>query len=280
MRAARDLDRDFCRHQRVDAATNRERAQGLWSGSRAAPDLHPPQPRTRIHLGEVRALLRLADARDVACSEVMDLAIVHREEIRTKIADLRRMQWVLEALIARCQADDQVGCPLVETLFSDAEPASRDRSTLEPARAQAARTRAFSAARDGRQSVSADRCRRGRRAPGAAWRIRLRPGLVLPTAVPAGIGHTFATAAHDGHSGVALGVAMPLAEAQRDGAGAAGPAIVDVQGQSCAMEGMMTVHSMYGRNERRRCWGHGPARRVLRRSTGVQRGWRRSRRSA
>lgn len=73
-------------------------------------------------LEEVRALLKLADAQDVPCSEVKDMAILHRNDIKTKIADLRRMQKGLDTLIAQCQAGDQSGCPLIETLFSQTEP--------------------------------------------------------------------------------------------------------------------------------------------------------------
>ena len=73
-------------------------------------------------LDEVRALMRLADARDVPCSEAKDMAIAHRDDITAKIADLRRMQKVLGTLIAQCQAGDQPGCPLIETLFRQADP--------------------------------------------------------------------------------------------------------------------------------------------------------------
>ncbi|MBU6355761.1 MAG: helix-turn-helix domain-containing protein [Rhodospirillales bacterium] len=74
-------------------------------------------------LDEVRALLRLADARDVPCSEVKDMAIGHRADIQAKVADLRRMKKVLDTLIAQCQAGDQPGCPLIETLFGHIDPA-------------------------------------------------------------------------------------------------------------------------------------------------------------
>lgn len=72
-------------------------------------------------LDEVRALLRLADARDVPCSEVRDMAVAHRADIQAKIADLRKLKKVLDTLIAECEAGDQSSCPLIETLFSDAE---------------------------------------------------------------------------------------------------------------------------------------------------------------
>jgi MerR family mercuric resistance operon transcriptional regulator len=74
-------------------------------------------------LDEVRALLRLANARDVPCSEVKGMAIAHRADIKAKIADLRKLQKVLDALITECEAGDQSSCPLIETLFSRTEPA-------------------------------------------------------------------------------------------------------------------------------------------------------------
>ena len=75
-------------------------------------------------LDEVRALLRLAEASDVPCGQVKDLAATHLTGVKTKIADLRAMQKALTALIAQCDArgDEagQPGCPLIETLLGAA----------------------------------------------------------------------------------------------------------------------------------------------------------------
>ena len=75
-------------------------------------------------LDEVRALLRLAEASDVPCATVKDLAATHLAEVRTKIADLCAMRKALTALIAQCDtrgdAADQPGCPLIETLLTSA----------------------------------------------------------------------------------------------------------------------------------------------------------------
>lgn len=72
-------------------------------------------------LDEVRALLRLAEARDVPCAAVKDLAATHLAEVMAKIADLRAMRKALAALIAQCDtrgdAADRPGCPLIETLL-------------------------------------------------------------------------------------------------------------------------------------------------------------------
>ena len=83
-------------------------------------------------LDQVRALLRLADARDVPCAEVKQLASGHLAEVRAKIAGLRAMQTALAGLVAQCEArgdaGDLPGCPLVETLLggaaTGADPAS------------------------------------------------------------------------------------------------------------------------------------------------------------
>ncbi len=83
-------------------------------------------------LDQVRALLRLADARDVPCAEVKQLATSHLAEVRTRIADLRAMRKALAGLVAQCDArgdaGDLPGCPLVETLLggaaNGADPAS------------------------------------------------------------------------------------------------------------------------------------------------------------
>ena len=75
-------------------------------------------------LDEVRALLRLADAQDVPCAEVKDVAVAHLAEVKTKIADLHAMQKALTTLISACDlrgdTADLPGCPLIETLLGAA----------------------------------------------------------------------------------------------------------------------------------------------------------------
>ncbi len=70
-------------------------------------------------LDEVRALLRFADdAREQTCAEARDLATGHLADVRTKIADLRRMERALSSMIARCADGGTPECPLIEALFS------------------------------------------------------------------------------------------------------------------------------------------------------------------
>jgi MerR family mercuric resistance operon transcriptional regulator len=82
-------------------------------------------------LDEIRALLRLVDERDRPCSEAREVAAAHLDDVRAKIADLRRMECVLKDVIAQC-ADGAVSeCPLIETLFRGTV---RGRVAVQPAR--------------------------------------------------------------------------------------------------------------------------------------------------
>lgn len=68
-------------------------------------------------LDEVRDLLHLADAPETPCDEVKAVAVAHLADVKTKIADLRAMQKALTTLVAQCNAGNQAGCPIIETLL-------------------------------------------------------------------------------------------------------------------------------------------------------------------
>lgn len=68
-------------------------------------------------LDEVRALLALSgNSEQETCAEVRELAAHHLEDIRAKIADLRRMERVMANSIRRCDAGEVPGCPLIDSL--------------------------------------------------------------------------------------------------------------------------------------------------------------------
>jgi MerR family mercuric resistance operon transcriptional regulator len=68
-------------------------------------------------LGDVRALVRLAEAGDGhVCAEARKLLTPHVADIRAKIADLREMERVLSAALCECEAGRQPRCPLIEVL--------------------------------------------------------------------------------------------------------------------------------------------------------------------
>ncbi len=70
-------------------------------------------------VGEVRTLLRLADEHQRPCDEVRVVANAHLTDVRAKIADLRRMERVLRATIARCASGKRTHCPVIEALYRD-----------------------------------------------------------------------------------------------------------------------------------------------------------------
>lgn len=70
-------------------------------------------------LDEIRALLRLVDERDQPCVEARAVAATHLQDVRAKIADLRRMERVLKDVVAQCGDGTLPECPLIETLFGE-----------------------------------------------------------------------------------------------------------------------------------------------------------------
>jgi MerR family mercuric resistance operon transcriptional regulator len=76
-------------------------------------------------LDELRDLLRLVDGHAYTCAEVHELAVDHVAAIRRKIADLRRLQRVMDEMAAQCSGDRVPECPIIDALF-DARPLSGD----------------------------------------------------------------------------------------------------------------------------------------------------------
>jgi MerR family transcriptional regulator, mercuric resistance operon regulatory protein len=67
-------------------------------------------------LDEVRALLGLASGGQASCAEARALASAHLHDVRTRIADLKRMERVLAAAVKACDAGDNTECPLIDSL--------------------------------------------------------------------------------------------------------------------------------------------------------------------
>jgi MerR family mercuric resistance operon transcriptional regulator len=66
-------------------------------------------------LAEIRRLLALGDPQ--SCAKARALAADKLSLVRSRIADLERMRFVLESLIERCDAvRGRVACPIIETL--------------------------------------------------------------------------------------------------------------------------------------------------------------------
>ncbi|MGH7409985.1 MAG: MerR family transcriptional regulator [Candidatus Methylomirabilis sp.] len=85
-------------------------------------------------LDEIRTLLRLADGRKRPCGEVRVVAAAHLDDVRTKIADLRAMERVLMATVAKCRDGRRSDCAVIEALSREKTAESVPTATTRPLR--------------------------------------------------------------------------------------------------------------------------------------------------
>ena len=67
-------------------------------------------------LDEIRALLRLGGPEKASCREVRVVASRHLDDIRTRIADLRKLERLLAKTVARCTGTTAPECPVLDIL--------------------------------------------------------------------------------------------------------------------------------------------------------------------
>jgi MerR family mercuric resistance operon transcriptional regulator len=67
-------------------------------------------------LDEIRALLDLGAPGNASCAEVKAIASRHLDDIRAKIADLRKLERLLAATITKCSGRQVPECPVVDIL--------------------------------------------------------------------------------------------------------------------------------------------------------------------
>ena len=67
-------------------------------------------------LEEVRALIRLGGPANASCRQVRDIATHHLDDIRNKIADLRKLERLLAKTVARCTGTTAPDCPILDIL--------------------------------------------------------------------------------------------------------------------------------------------------------------------
>lgn len=65
-------------------------------------------------LDEIRSLLAMADRG--CCADIYALTARHLDDVRAKIADLRKMERTLSRAAARCARDQSPHCPIIESL--------------------------------------------------------------------------------------------------------------------------------------------------------------------
>ncbi len=67
-------------------------------------------------LQETQSLLSLADSENRTCRQISTIASNRLNDVRTKIADLKRMEKVLEEYVNVCPGDATADCPIVAAL--------------------------------------------------------------------------------------------------------------------------------------------------------------------
>jgi DNA-binding transcriptional MerR regulator len=73
-------------------------------------------------LGEIRAVLALADRDAIDCAAVRGVAAVHLEGLERQIRDLEAWRGALERLIAACEQAGGPSCPLLDALAGEPDP--------------------------------------------------------------------------------------------------------------------------------------------------------------
>lgn len=69
-------------------------------------------------ISEVKALLSLASDESSNCAKVKHIGEDHLDDVRGKIADLRRLETALVELLSHCEAG-KTDCPMLKELFAD-----------------------------------------------------------------------------------------------------------------------------------------------------------------
>lgn len=67
-------------------------------------------------LDDIRVLIGLSTPSARTCAEVEAIALAHLTEIRAKIADLVRLEAVLDDAVGRCANGTAASCPVIEVL--------------------------------------------------------------------------------------------------------------------------------------------------------------------
>lgn len=69
-----------------------------------------------FRIEQIRALLALAEPSRASCAEVKEVTRAHLSEVRTKLADLARLERILAATVAKCSGGSAPTCPVLDVL--------------------------------------------------------------------------------------------------------------------------------------------------------------------
>ena len=74
-----------------------------------------------LSIDEIRSLLSLSDSKTYTCREINDLTVEHIANIRTKIADLVRLESTLVEISDKCSGGAVPECPVIDALWTEIE---------------------------------------------------------------------------------------------------------------------------------------------------------------
>ena len=67
-------------------------------------------------LDEIRQLIRLGGPHKASCREVREMATHHLDDIRAKLSDLKKLERLLAATVAKCSGRQVPDCPVLDIL--------------------------------------------------------------------------------------------------------------------------------------------------------------------
>jgi len=70
-------------------------------------------------LDSIKEMLGMVDNKEVTCRQVKAVAQNHLKDVRSKIADLKRMETILSRTVSRCDGGEDPDCPIIEALYSE-----------------------------------------------------------------------------------------------------------------------------------------------------------------
>lgn len=68
-------------------------------------------------LDDIRALIGLVDGDNYTCAQVKALTEPHLDDVRAKIADLKKMERALSDMVAQCSGNKVPNCPIIDVLL-------------------------------------------------------------------------------------------------------------------------------------------------------------------
>jgi len=92
-------------------------------------------------LDQIRTLLKLVDGGRYTCAQLKRITVRHLDEVRRKVADLRKIERVVREMATRCDGGSVPECPVVDALFDQAFGVSDERPGSPPTRARSIRSR-------------------------------------------------------------------------------------------------------------------------------------------